>query len=102
MHFSPKCWEFVHKYCVLWPNVGFLSFKCWGFVFRKLGICPQDVGFLSLRNIGYSFITQCIKASTKVHNTSNTDIILNQYGKMYFYSVTLYVLCTKSGNRNKK
>ena len=83
-------------------NVGFLSFESWEFVFRKLGICPQNVGVLSLMNIGYSFITQWIKESEKAHNTSNIDIILNQYRKMYFYSVTLYVLCTKSGNRNKK
>ena len=99
---SFKCWVFVLNFFLKRENVGNLSLKCWDSVFRMLGICLQNVGFLSLRNIGYSFITQCIKAPIKVHNTSNTDIILNQYGKMYFYSVTLYVLCTKSGNRNKK
>lgn len=54
-------------------NVGNLSFKCWGFVFRMLGICPQNVGNLSLGNLSYSFIIQQIKAPLKVHNTSNTD-----------------------------
>ena len=54
-------------------NVGNLSFKCWVFVFRMLGICPQNVGNLSLSNTTYSFIIQELKTPLKVDNTSNTE-----------------------------